>query len=202
MTDDLRPEYRFDYQKAKPNRHARLSPEEYLAQEREAETKSEYLNGDVFAMNGASRWHCQIVANLVAALHERDCEVYASRMRIRIPASNSYLYPDLVAACDQPRFEDAEEDTLLNPILLVEVLSKRTEDYDRGAKFAAYRTLPSLAEVLLIAQDRPHVEQFVRQPGDRWLLIETDDLEAALDLSSVRASLHLADIYDRVLDLP
>lgn len=185
---------------------ARISPEEYLAQERQAETKSEYLNGEVFAMTGASRRHNLIVSNLVVALHgqtrARGCEVYANDMRVWIPEADCYLYPDVVVACGEPRFEDSEFDTLLNPVLLVEVLSRTTQRYDRWDKFAAYRTLPSLGEYLLIAQDQPHVEQFLRQEDGRWLLVETGDPEATIELPSVRASLRLADVYDRVLTLP
>jgi Uma2 family endonuclease len=182
----------------------RLSPDEYLAHERQALTKSEYLNGELLAMTGASRRHNLIVTNLVAALHAplrgQGCEIYANDMRVRVPATDSYLYPDLVIACGEPRFEDAELDTLLNPILLIEVLSRTTQRYDRWDKFAAYRTLPSLAEYLLVAQDRPHVEQFIRQKTGGWLLEETEDLDATIQLSSVSSSLRLSAIYDRALD--
>lgn len=183
--------------------HPRMSAEDYLAFERsQVETKNEFLDGELVAMAGASRKHVLLVGNMVTALNpqlrDRGCEVYANEMRVRIPATNAYLYPDVAIACE-PRFEDAETDTLLNPKVIVEVRSPSTEAYDRGIKFAHYRTLESLAEILLIAQDRVHVEHFVRQASDRWLLTETDDPDRILELSSLGARLPLREVYDRVL---
>lgn len=183
--------------------HPRMSAAEYLAFERrQVEAKNEFLDGELLAMTGASRKHIRVTLNVCAALdpqlRARGCEVYANEMRVRIPATNSYLYPDVVVACE-PRFEDAEVDTLLNPKLIIEVRSPSTEAYDRGIKLAHYRTLESLGEILLIAQDRVHVEHFVRQASDRWLLVETDDLERVLDLPSIGARLPLHEVYDRVL---
>lgn len=184
---------------AEPQR--RLTVEEYLALERESETRHEYLDGEIFAMSGASREHNLIGTNLVAALHpqlkQHGCEQYANDMRVRIPATGLYTYPDVVAVCGEPRFEDDERETLLNPNLVVEVLSPSTEDYDRGRKFAHYRSVPSLQVYLLVAQDRAHVEVFTRQPDDRWLLWETDDLDASFELPAV-ATLAMAEVYDRV----
>jgi Uma2 family endonuclease len=119
-------------------------------------------------------------------------------MRVRVPPADLYTYPDVVVACGEPRFEDNELDTLLNPALIADVLSKSTESYDRGAKFAAYRTLPSFTEYLIVAQGRVHVEHSIRQPDGSWLLTETDDLGASLVLSSVGCTLALTDAYDRV----
>lgn len=181
----------------------RFTPEEYLARERESESKSEYLAGEIFAMSGASRRHNLITGNIFAALHAQlrksgVCEVYAHDMRLRAPVADLYTYPDVVVACGEPRFEDAELDTLLDPTLIVEVLSKSTEGYDRGAKFEHYRTLPSLSEYLLVAQDRIHVERFLREAADRWVLTETDELASILELPSLGCTLSLADVYDRV----
>lgn len=177
----------------------RFTPEEYLARERQSEGKSEYLNGEIFAMTGASRRHNRIALNVAftldSQLRGRDCEVFASDMRVRV--LDLYTYPDVVVACDEPRFEDRELDTLLNPILIIEVLSKSTEDYDRGTKFAQYRTLPSLSEYLVLAQDRVHIEHSIRET-DRWTLTETDDLARTLELPSIRCTLALSDVYDRV----
>jgi Uma2 family endonuclease len=180
----------------------RLSVAEYLAFERASETRHEYLNGEIFAMSGASREHNLIGTNIVGALHAQlkrhGCEQYANDMRVRVPASDLYTYPDVVVVCEPPSFEDDEHETLLNPGLIIEVLSPSTEDYDRGRKFAYYRTIPSLRVYLLVAQDRVHVEVFTRQPDDRWLLWETEDLDAELAFFEIGATLAVSAIYDRV----
>ncbi len=185
---------------AEPQRH--LTVEEYLALERESETRHEYLDGEIFAMSGASREHNLIGTNIVGALHPQlkrsGCEQYANDMRVWIPSAGLYTYPDVVVVCDPPHFEDDECETLLNPTLIVEVLSPSTEDYDRGRKFAYYRSIPSLQVFVLVAQDRAHVEVFTRQPDDRWLLWETDDLDGTLELPEIGATLKMADVYDRV----
>lgn len=182
----------------------RLSVEEYLAAERTAETKSEYYAGELFAMTGASRRHNLIVANLMRVLGnqllERDCEVYAADMRVRVPETDAYVYPDAVAVCGEPRLEDAELDTLLNPTLIVEVLSPSTADFDRGGKLEHYRTIESVAEVLMLAQDRAHAEHWVRQADGHWLFEETGSIEAVLRLESIECELRLTDAYHRVLE--
>lgn len=164
--------------------------------------KSEYLDGEIFAMTGASRQHNLLSGNLYAAfraqLRERGCEVYFSDMRVKVSATGLYTYPDVAVVCGDPRFEDAAVDTLLNPKVIVEILSPSTEGYDRGAKAEQYRALPSLTEYVLVAQDRIHVEHYLRQE-DGWLLTETDRREDVVDLPSVGARLTLADVYDRVL---
>jgi len=181
-----------------------LTPEEYLALERAAETKSEYFEGEMVATSGASRPHNLIVTNLVSELRGqlkgRPCEVYAADMRVKIETLRRpmYTYPDLVAVCGEPQLEDEHLDTLLNPTLLVEVLSPSTESYDRGRKFAAYRTLSSLQEVVLVAQDEPLVELYTRQPDQRWLLSEVAGLDAVAQLISVDCELSLREIYDKV----
>ncbi|HTQ78997.1 MAG TPA: Uma2 family endonuclease [Thermoanaerobaculia bacterium] len=176
--------------------------EEYLVLERQSETRSEYWNGEIYVMTGASRRHNRIALNVAAALDRqlagRGCEVFVSDMRVKVPAARLFTYPDVVVACDAPEFSDGETDTLLNPTLIVEVLSPNTERYDRGLKFESYRTLPSLAEYVLISQDRLHVEHFVRQGGGSWLLTETDRSEECLDLLSVGCRLALAEICQRV----
>ena len=180
----------------------RFTPDEYLALERRSESKNEYLDGEIYAMTGASRRHNLITGNILAALHAQlrkngGCEVYSHDMRVRVPATDLYTYPDVVVACGEPRFEDSELDTLLNPVLIVEVLSKSTEDYDRGTKFAHYRTIPSMAEYLVVSQGHIHVEHWVRE-SDRWVLTETDELASTLELPSIGCTLELADVYDRV----
>lgn len=184
----------------------RLTVQEYLIRERRSPSRSELVDGELFAMTGASRRHNLAVVNVAAALHaqlgSRDCEVYASDMRVRVPATNLFTYPDVTVVCGQPRFDDAELDTLLNPVLIVEVLSRTTEDYDRGTKFANYRTLESLAEYLLLAQDEPHAEHFVRQAGGAWLLTEATRIEEVIELPSIGCRLALADVYRKVLAPP
>ncbi len=180
----------------------RYTPAEYLALERVAETKSEYSGGEIFAMAGASRRHNlitgSVVARLTIQLASRPCEVYPSDMRVRVPATDLYTYPDVVVVCEEPRFEDAELDVLLNPTVLVEVLSPSTADYDRGIKFDNYRTIESLREVLFIAQDSVHVVHYVRQDDDTWILAETRDSEHRLSLASIAAQLLLSEVYAKV----
>lgn len=179
-----------------------MTPDDYLILERRAETKSEFLDGEMFAMTGASRPHNLLAGNLYASLRaqlrERGCEIYFSDMRVKVSETGLYVYPDVVAVCGEAQFEDAEVDTLLNPKLIVEVLSKTTEDYDRGTKFLHYRALPSLTEYILVAQDQIHIEHYVRQ-SESWLLTETGRREDVIELPSVGARLALADVYDRVL---
>jgi Uma2 family endonuclease len=179
-----------------------LTPEEYLALERKAEYKSEYFAGEMFAMAGASERHISIVANvmylLVGQLKGRPCKAYSNDMRVRVSPTGLFTYPDVVVVCGQPQFADEQKDTLLNPTLIVEVLSECTKDYDRGEKFEHYRTLTSLSEYVLIAQDKYHVEHFVRQPDNRWLLSETNRLEDVIHLSSIACDLALAEVYDKV----
>ena len=179
----------------------RYTPTEYLARERAAEYKSEYVNGFIVAMTGASRAHNVITANiggeLRGQLRGRPCEVYIADMRIKVSLTGTYRYPDIVVACGDIAFEDAELDTLINPVLIVEVLSPTTETADRGEKFAHYRRLASLQEYLLVAQDAPRIEQFVRQ-GDRWLLSDVSGLGASVHLASSDYALPLREVYDKV----
>lgn len=179
----------------------RVSPEDYLALERRSETRSEYLDGEIFAMTGASERHNLLAGNLYTAfraqLRPRGCRIYVSDMRVKVSATGLYTYPDVTVVCGPPQLEGAEVDTLLNPQVIVEVLSKSTEDYDRGTKFMHYRTLPSLTEYLLVAQDRVHVEHHLRQ-SEGWLLTETDSLEDVLDIPSVGARLAIAEVYDGI----
>lgn len=180
----------------------RLSVQDYLAIERRSETRNEYLDGEMFAMTGASRWHNLIVANLTRELglqlKGRPCELYPNEIRVHIPATGLYTYPDVAVVCGEPRFEDAELDILLNPVLIIEVLSPTTEAYDRGKKFEHYRTLDSLAEYVLVAQAEPRIEQYVRQDGDRWLFGAVAGLGENLGLPSIQCTLALAEVYDKI----
>jgi Uma2 family endonuclease len=179
----------------------RYTPEEYLARERAAEYKSEYVNGFIVAMTGASRAHNVVTVNvsreLGNQLEGRPCEVYVADMRVKVEATGTYRYPDVVVACGDIAFEDAELDTLLNPVVIVEVLSPSTESVDRGEKLAHYRRLPSLREYLLISQDAPQIETFVRR-GDGWLLSDVSGLDASVHLASIDCVLPLRRVYDKV----
>ena len=178
------------------------TPDEYLALERKAEYKSEYFGGEIFAMTGASRKHNLVAGNIFAALHlqlkKRPCEIYPSDMRVKVSPTGLYTYPDVAVVCGEPMFDDEQRDTLLNPTVLVEVLSKSTASYDRGEKFEHYRKIKSLAEYLVVAQDKYHVEHYTRQSDDQWLLSETDDPQKTIRVSSIECDLALADIYDKV----
>lgn len=179
-----------------------LTPGQYLALERTAARKSEYFRGEAFAMAGASPTHVLMVSNIVAALHgqlrRRPCTLYSTDLRVKVQASGLYTYPDVVVVCGDLQFDDDHQDTLLNPILIVEVLSESTKGYDRGGKFAQYRKIPSFAEYVLVAQDEYHVEHFVKQSHGGWLLSETNQAEDALVLSSIDCTLSLGDVYEKV----
>jgi Uma2 family endonuclease len=182
-----------------------LTAQDYLAWERQQETRHEYLNGQIFAMTGASRAHNVLCLNLAASLHQqfrgKPCEVYANDMRVKVSETGMYTYPDLVVACGEPRFEDQAVDTLLNPVLIIEILSDSTERYDRGAKFSHYRSLPSLQEYLLVSQTECRIEHYVRQPGNHWLLTEYQDLHDCIDLNSLGSQLTLSEVYERILPI-
>ena len=178
-----------------------LTPEEYLAWERKADIKHEYLRGEIIAMSGASYEHTLITMNISGELYIQlkgtACTVHTNDMRVRTSPETSYFYPDVVVVCDKPRFEDDTFDTLLNPIVLVEVLSPSTQAYDRGEKFKHYQQLTSLQEYILVSQDEVGVERYRRQ-GTEWQPTEFRSLEDVLSLSSIDCELSLDDIYRRV----
>jgi Uma2 family endonuclease len=179
-----------------------IPPEEYLALERKADYKSEYLHGEIFAMTGASRKHNLIAVNIVGALESqlrsKPCELYASDMRVKVASAGLYTYPDVAVVCGEPKFEDGFFDTLQNPTLLIEILSKSTERYDRIAKSGYYRTLDSLAEHLLVAQEEYRIEQYTRLPEGHWILAETSSLEGVVELQSIECTLSLSQVYNKV----
>lgn len=181
------------------------SPEEYLALERSCEAKHEYFNGEISAIGRVSAQHVLIVTNLVGELGFQlkggPCSVYSAALRVQVAPTGLYTYSDVIVLCDEARFSDEQQDTLLNPALIIEVLSESTKDYDRGGKFEQYRKIASFVEYLLIAQDRPHVEHCVRQPDRSWVLYETNSLEDTIHLKSVPCSLPLSEIYDKI-DFP
>lgn len=178
-----------------------ITPQEYLALERDAEYKSEYYKGEVFAFAGASVRHNRITANVLANIHSQlrggPCSAFASDMRITIPQTPHYAYADVVVVCGESEVDDDFKDNLLNPIMILEVLSPSTESYDRGKKFESYQRIASLAEYVLVSQDRPRVEQFFRQPDSRWLYSEVS-VAGVIKLTSIGCELSLKDIYEKV----
>jgi Uma2 family endonuclease len=179
-----------------------MTAEEYLAAERAAEFRSEYYDGCVYAMAGTSIPHNLIVMNfagaLKLALKKRGCLVMAIDVRVRVSPGKVFTYPDIVALCGEPQSADDQKDTLLNPTLIIEVLSPSTEAHDRGFKFAKYRELESLREYVLVSQKEARVEKFVRQAGGLWMLSESVGLEAVCRFESVDCEVRLADIYENV----
>lgn len=176
---------------------------EYLQRERAATTRSEYYQGEVFSMAGASREHNLIVTNCVGefrnALRERGCEIYPNDMRVKIAASGLYTYPDVATVCDDPHFEDDQLDTLLNPLLVIEVLSESTERYDRGFKSAQYRLIPSLREIVLISQYGPGIECLAKQENGLWILREQRDIDQTIFFESLQMAIPLSEIYRQVV---
>lgn len=179
-----------------------MSPEEYLAFERQAVEKHEYLDGRVLAMAPANEAHNLIVVNLVCELgtqlRGKQCEVLCCQMRVRVAEGGPFVYPDVLVVRGRAAVADAEKDNLLNPGVIFEVLSAATEGNDRGWKASHYRQLASLAEYVLVAQDLPHVEHYVRQPDGTWLFREHWGLGETLRLPSIGCEIPLATIYDRV----
>lgn len=176
----------------------------YLAAERASEAKHELWSGEVFAMAGASYAHNKIVTNLAgelrARLRDRPCDVLPSDMKVFVPTKSGFVYPDLSVVCGEPRFHDGERDVLLNPILVVEVLSETTERFDRGDKFAGYRAIESIRQVLLVSQDQRRVEVFTRA-GPRWILDDVTGTEVA-QLEALGCELPLGEVYLKVLAEP
>ena len=178
-----------------------ITPGAYIAEERRAKIKSEYIYGEIFAMSGASNAHNLITLDIATELNLQlrgsGCLVYSSDMRVKTEATGSYFYPDVVVVCDKPRFEDNVFDTLLNPMLIVEVLSPSTELFDRGEKFAHYQELTSLREYILVSQDRVRVEHY-RLVETLWVRKTFEVPEDVLKLNSIECELSLTDIYTRV----
>ena len=182
-----------------------LTPEEYITLERKAipdanTVRSKYVNGKIIGMSGSNRAHNLITGNIAAELHGKlkssRCEVLMNEMRVSIPSAKCYFYPDIVV-CEEPRFEDDEFDTFLNPIVIVEVLSPTTETYDRGKKRLHYLQLQSLKEYILVSQDRVNVERYLRKP-DAWSYTFFQELEQQLPLTAIQCELPLQEIYERV----
>lgn len=185
-----------------PQKKSFITPEEYLRLEREAEYKSEYYAGEIFAMAGGKAAHSLIPMNVGAELRNhlkgKGCVPYDSNLRIMVPATGLYTYPDLSVICGPLEYAPDTDDTIVNPTLLVEVLSDSTEGYDRGKKFEHYRSIPSFREYVLISQAAPSVEVFSKQPDGNWMLIHLKGLDAKARLQSLDIELSLAEIYYEV----
>jgi Uma2 family endonuclease len=182
----------------------RVAREEYLRQERLAPFRSEYYAGHIFAMSGASRPHNRIVTNLSTSLdvqlRDRPCNVYSNDMRVSVRGGQFYLYPDVVVTCGQERFEDGVFDTLLNPVVIIEVLSSSTEAYDRGEKFHAYRSIPSLREYVLITQSPRRFEIYRKQDDGSWRYESWAFSMPPLVLQSIDCTLAPDQVYFKVED--
>jgi Uma2 family endonuclease len=180
----------------------RLTPEEYLALDRAAEIRSEYYNGQMYAMSGASHRHGIVTHNigvlLDGTLADQPCFITASDLRVRVQPGGLYAYPDIVVVCEPPQYADNEADTLLNPMLLFEVLSPSTERYDRVFKWAQYQTIPSLREYVLVSQFEPRIQVFRPQAGGEWQFMEFAGLDGTCRLESLGCDLPLSRVYRNV----
>jgi Uma2 family endonuclease len=178
-----------------------LTPEEYLARERKAEFKSEYIDGVVYALAGGSPRHSLLAANIITSLsvqlRSRPCRVYSSDLKIGTPNLQRFFYPDVSVVCGETKVTDDHKEVIVNPILIVEVSSESTAAYDRGTKFLSYQQLDSLQEYLLVSQDEILVEGYSRQGNDTWLYTKVTGLEGSLSLPSIECALALRDVYDK-----
>jgi Uma2 family endonuclease len=179
-----------------------FTPEEYLLIERGADFKSEYLDGEIFAMSGATLPHNQIALNVSTEfanqLADKTCQPLASDMRVGVTARGPFFYPDVLVVCGEPQLRDGTKDCLMNPSVIVEVLSPSTENYDHVQKFANYQQIATLTDYLLIAQDEPRIEHYSRQSGGGWLLNTITGLDGGLTLPSIACELRLSKAYRRV----
>ncbi len=179
-----------------------LRPEEYLEWERKADVRHQYVQGEMAPMAGASPNHVLIVTNIVSEirmqLKNQPCTVYSTDLRVAAAQTALFTYPDVVVVSGNPSFYDEKNDTITNPVLIIEVLSETTKDYGRGEKFEHYRTIESFREYIFVAQDKCHVEHYTRQPDNRWLLAETNLPSDTIQLKSVKCQLALQEVYGKV----
>ena len=178
------------------------TPEQYLEMDRKADHRSEYVNGEILAMAGASRVRNRITLNvgaaLTALLRGSSCEPFTSDLRVKSPATGSFLFPDVVVGCAPLEFEDNSLDILLNPTVIMEVLSPTTAADDRSWKFAHYRRLQTLTDYVMLSQFQPFLEHYTRQENGHWVLTEVAGLDAMLRLPSIGCDLPLSAVYERV----
>jgi Uma2 family endonuclease len=178
-----------------------LTPEQYLEREHQSTSKHEYFNGNIFDMAGSTPRHNAITVNITSALHMKvrgRCRVFASDVRIKVPATTLYTYPDVSVVCGAVQYDESDANTVSNPKVIVEVLSQSTEGYDRGDKFAHYQRLDSLTDYLLVSQGTTRVEHYVRQADHQWLLTVLGNLDESVDLNSIGCQLPLKVIYEYI----
>ncbi len=181
----------------------RITEADYLAQDAESEVKHEFSGGEIIAMTGVSNAHSIITTNTVYRLYDQlmqdDCIVHSSDMRVQVREAGAYRYPDITIVCGEPLFADTTPESLQNPVVLIEVLSESTQQTDREQKLQEYLQIASLQEYLLIAQNEPRIERYLRQTdSEEWLYVAVDGLDASLELPSVACRLHLRDVYRRI----
>jgi Uma2 family endonuclease len=182
------------------NAVTKVTEEQYLAMDRAAEFRSEFLDGEIVAMSGASMRHSRLQANLISHLHiavKSECQEFTADFRVRIPP-RMYAYPDVTVVCGQPVLADEHQDVLLNPKVIFEVLSPSTEYYDRGLKFQRYRKIESLTDYILVAQDQIGIEQYTRGDANTWTLRDYQRAEDVLHIASIGVSVPLSAIYERI----
>lgn len=185
-----------------PKTKTHFTPAEYLAMEALADYKSEYYNGEIFAMSGGTVEHSRITMDcartLADAMGNQPCELFSNDLKIRIESSSSYYYPELSAVCGPPKFEDPKKTILTNPVLIVEVLSESTESFDRGKKFHRYQQISTLREYVLIAQSEAQIDVFYKGENGIWMLHSYAGMDAVMKLQSLKIDVKLSDIYRRV----
>jgi len=182
-------------------RKKKHTPAEYLALEEKAETRNEYWNGEIIAMSGAAIEHQQIVSNITEFLGSKvrgRCRIFPSEMKVWVKKRNKFFYPDLTIICDEPSFYKNRRDTIDNPKMIIEVLSKSTASFDRAEKFLSYQTLVSLEEYVLISQEKAVVEQYIKREDGNWIFQATIGLESSVKFTSIETALALQEIYDLV----
>ncbi len=175
---------------------------EYLDLEDSSEYKSEYYKGEIFALAGGSINHNQIVTNLISRLNQtypaHKCRSFATDLKLWVKDVQLFTYPDLMIICDKPQFYPGRDDTILNPRVIIEIISKSTEAYDRGKKFQFYRSIPSFQEYILIDQYSVHIDQFYIDPQGKWSLKDYNDINDVLNFSKIDFEISLADVFDLV----
>ena len=181
-----------------------FTKEQYLDMERKAQFKSEYYNGELFAMAGGTLNHSSICFNLIGeigeALDNKDCRGFESNMKLEIPIINAFVYPDIMVVCGKVELSDMGDDIIKNPVLIIEVLSSSTESFDRGKKFEYYRTLPSVKEYVLVSQNKPMAEVYFRQNENIWLYSAADGIDKTVFLQSIDHEISLKDIYLKIFE--
>jgi Uma2 family endonuclease len=182
-----------------------ITEEEYLEQERASKVKHDFYQGEIFAMVGASERHSLIVSNVIGELRSQlkktPCRVYPGDMRLKVRETGLYTYPDAMVICGKREFADDQQDTVLNPDVIIEILSDSTESYDRGWKFENYRKLSSLKEYVMISQNKRKIERYHKDGNGNWVLSESDEVNPAITIGAIDCRLTHSEVYDKVEDI-